>query len=115
MAAFWTRVIERILLNAYRRYKRYLGRGGADFLHGLFSDRLYFKFRCLLDILPVVHEYPSPTKGALKSVVLVFNGEDIHVGLADRLRAITSVYYWCKQNRVTSRCISLIHLLCLII
>ena len=93
-------MLERFILNAYRNYKRSLERGRPDFLHGLLGDRLYFKLRCCLDILPVAKKYHSPTMGPLKSVTLVFNGEISNVGLADRLRAITSVYYWCKQRRI---------------
>ena len=92
-----------LLLRSYHRYKHRLWCGKRDYLHGILGDRLYYRLRCWLDILPVLGRYPD--KGVfypcLKSVVLVFNGDVLSVGLADRLRAICSVYYWCKKNQIT--------------
>ena len=79
----------------------YLSKGRRDVLHGFLGDRRYFKLRSKLNTLFVSHHYSdAPSKGSLKSIVLIFNGEVFNVGLADRLRSITSVYYWCKKNDI---------------
>lgn len=43
---------------------------------------------------------PLRKKQRLQRIVLFFDGTVINAGLADRLRAMTSVYHWCKNNQI---------------
>ena len=93
--------IAKVCLKAYRMHLKRLSKGKRDVLRCLLGDKSYFKLRSWMDILSVTPKYTAvPQKGALKSITMVFNGDVYNVGLADRLRAVTSVYYWCKNNGI---------------
>lgn len=66
----------------------------------LLGNRLYYRLICKAVLMPIGNEYVGnkallPTS---KVVILLFNGKIYNTGLADRLRAITSIYHFCKQN-----------------
>lgn len=65
----------------------------------LFGKYAHFKLLNWAYVLSVKYKYIGKCKkGTLKKVTLVFNGDVCNAGLADRLRSMTSVYYWCKKN-----------------
>ena len=93
--------VVKALSTIYWMHRQRLSKGKPNILHSLLGNNLYFKLRCNLDILPAVSKYDRVSqKGSLKSITLVFNGEVYNGGLTDKLQAIASVYFWCKQNHI---------------
>ncbi len=73
-------------------------------LRNLLGEWRYF---CLKNWIEISKSRKYSTKSSflkkkqrLQRIVLVFDGTVINVGLADRLRAMTSVYHWCKNNQI---------------
>lgn len=65
------------------------------------KDKTYFNFINYLKILPIKNRYSnshSNDSQSCKTVFIMFDGTVYNTGLADKLRAITSVYYWTKKN-----------------
>lgn len=70
-------------------------------IRSLLGDAAYFRFKSLVAVFAVKGKYRTHRlSGPLKTVVSVFNGDVYNPGLADRLRSIASVYYWCKTNGI---------------
>ena len=64
--------------------------------------RTYYRFICKVELLPITSAYTKYAKIEAVSpvVVLQFDGKIYNTGLADRLRAITSIYHYCKENNL---------------
>lgn len=63
------------------------------------NDKAYFRLKSNVEVYPCLKHYRSECEpGPLRTVVAVFNGEVYNPGLADRLRAIASIYYWSKSS-----------------
>ena len=98
------RIVNTALLKLYSSYNKYLRKGGWDCFHTVLGDKLYFRIKSYLEVRGVANRYPIRNPhSSLKSVVLIFDGNVYNAGLADKLRSMTSVYYWCKKNNIEFR------------
>ena len=72
-------------------------------IFSLFGEETLFRVLNWYPILLVRDKYHRfrSAKKRLSTVTIVFNGDVCNPGLADRLRAMVSVYYWCKKNNIT--------------
>lgn len=71
-----------------------------QFMRKVLGDKVYYRMICKVELLPIVDDYKRGGKCEVdeKTVVLQFDGKIYKTGLADRLRAITSIYHYCKQE-----------------
>ena len=69
-------------------------------LRMVLGDGFYYRLICKILLLPIIRMYKKGKKSVpcKSSVILQIDGKIYNTGLADRLRAITSIYHFCKQN-----------------
>lgn len=74
-------------------------------IFSLLGKEKHFQIVSWYPILSIREKYHRSFSSAkrLSTVTIVFNGDVCNPGLADRLRAMVSVYYWCKKNNITMK------------
>lgn len=92
-------------LYAYRIANHFISRPDHmvhRILRKVVGDRNYYEFICRTELLPIIDDYKGRLEcnSTARTVVLQFDGKIYNTGLADRLRAITSIYHFCKQNNI---------------
>ena len=80
----------------------------------LLGESAYYKLICNVELLPIRDNYSCSKEQIAQSneVIIQFDGKIYNTGLADRLRAITSIYHFCKENGLVFK-INFVHPFCL--
>lgn len=75
----------------------------AAFNYGFFSEH---RFRRVVRrrLLPYYSDEAPRARNTRKQVILMFDGRKNHGGLADRLRGITTTYWFCREQGLDFRC-----------